>query len=113
MENELKKKNTFLEKARARDDSISLKSAILGKEIKNKKIKGLGGVIKNDEDSGETEALKQRIERLEAEKQVIMIFLNVSKSKSILFQYYKQIMLALHISLCFSIPNKRHLDSAV
>ena len=111
--NELKKKNTFLEKARTRDDSISLKSAILGKEIKNKKIKGLGGVIKNDEDSGETEALKQRIERLEAEKQVIMIFLNVSKSKSILFQYYKQIMLALHISLCFSKPNKRDLDSAV
>lgn len=68
--NDLKKKNTFLEKSRMRDDSISLKSAILGKEAKNKKIKGLGGVLENEEDSNEVEVLKQKIERLEAEKQV-------------------------------------------
>ena len=68
--NEMRIRNAYLEKSRLREDGVSLKSALMNKEPKKKR----GGLDLSDNERGggsaELEALRRKVERLEAEKQV-------------------------------------------
>ena len=71
--NEMRIRNAYLEKSRLREDGVSLKSTLMSKEPKKKR----GGLSMLDKergegggDSAELEALRRKVERLEAEKQV-------------------------------------------